>query len=551
MKDFSKDIEAYALKNAIEHGSAEPSKVLPKLFQSGLKKSDIGKVMPLINEIVKKVNKMSPEERAKRYPEISSLVKLREERTELKDLPELKKKMVFRLAPYPSGDLHLGNARTYLLNALYAEMYGGKMILVMDDTIGSEEKQATKRAYKLIESSLKWMDINYEKKIVYKSDRLPIYYRYAKQLIRKGKAYVDFDSPEKIQRLRKGGKKSSERDKPPRAHLKYWEEMFDMKPGGAVLRIKTSMTHPNPAFRDRILFKISDRKHPRVGKEYRVWPSLEMSWAIDDHLLGITHIIRGNDLVMETKMEKYIWDIFGWKYPTIVHSGLVRLEGVGAKMSKSKAQKEVKSGEFAGWDDPRTWSIHSLKRRGFRKETIREFVKSMGMTSHDSIVPVDSLYAINRKLIDKDSDRYSFILNPSEIEIENKPEIKSIEIPIHPHKKEKRALKVDKIFISTEDLKNLRGEETRLINLYNIELDKKKPKAKFTSLENKDVPKINWVSSYVPAKILMPSGKWIEGIADSGIKRLKKGKTIQFERFGFARFDKLNKGVYEFWFAHK
>ena len=120
MKDFSNEIWAYALKNAIEYDSAEAGKILPKLFQHKLDKKDIRLVMPKISEIVKKVNSLSKDEREKEFEKYKKYAKEREEHE--KGLPELEnvgKNMVFRLAPYPSGALHIGNAKTYLLNALY------------------------------------------------------------------------------------------------------------------------------------------------------------------------------------------------------------------------------------------------------------------------------------------------------------------------------------------------------------------------------------------------------------------------------------------------
>jgi len=331
--------------------------------------------------------------------------------------------------------------------------------------------------------------------------------------------------------------------------LKRWKDMFNEKEGDAVLRIKTSMQHPNPAFRDRVLFKISDRKHPRVKNKFRVWPTLEMSWAVDDHLLGITHILRGNDLMIETEMEKYMWDIFKWKHPETIHVGLVRIEGIeGAKLSKSKAQKEVKSGEFSGWDDPRTWSIQSLKRRGFEANSIMEFVEEIGLNKQDITVPIDALYAINRKMIDPIADRYSFVSNPIKLSIVNAPRVKEVEVLVHPDKKDKRKIKVKGLFISKEDFDTSIGHEIRLLHLYNIKIDKK---VSFTSAENKDIQKINWVSDGVKTKVLMPNGEWKEGLAESAIKKLKQGQLIQFERFGFCRFDGKKKNVYEFWFAHK
>ena len=306
MKDLSKEVLAYSLQNALEFGKADASKILPKLFQHGLKKEEIGKIMPVVQEAIKQVNSMSEDEKVGGFEKLKELVKKREyAEKELSELPGIEgiKKFIFRVAPFPSGALHLGNAKTFLLNALYSEKYGGEIILVMDDTIGSAEKPLVEESYKLIEDAFKWLEIKY-KKIVYKSDRLKIYYKYAEELIEKNKAYVCHCSIDKLRANRKKAVECGCRQFPPGIQLARWKEMFKAEEGSSTLRIKTEMTHKNPAFRDRVLFKISDRKHPRVGNKYRVWPSLEMSWAVDDHELGITHIIRGNDLLMETEMKK-------------------------------------------------------------------------------------------------------------------------------------------------------------------------------------------------------------------------------------------------------
>ena len=136
------------MKNAIEFGKADAGKILPKLFQHGLDKKDIKNVMPEVQKIISEVNKMKDSEREEEFIDYKKYVKEHEEKE--KELPELEnagKGMVFRLAPYPSGALHIGNAKTYLLNALYAEKYKAKLLLVMDDTIGSEEKHIAPEAY--------------------------------------------------------------------------------------------------------------------------------------------------------------------------------------------------------------------------------------------------------------------------------------------------------------------------------------------------------------------------------------------------------------------
>ncbi len=551
--DLSREILAYALQNAIEHGESDAGRVLPKLFQHGLDKKDISKIMPLIQEIVKKVNSMTNDEREKLFAEVESVVKKHEHRDEheLPELPpsEIGKKVVLRMAPFPSGAVHIGNAKTFLLNALYAEKYDGDLLLVMDDTIGSVEKPLAKDSYDLIVDAWKMLDVKY-KKIYYKSDRLEIYYEYAEKLIDLNKAYVCHCTTDILRQNRADAKECSCRQFPIGLQKERWKEMFKplAEEGKFVLRIKTDMTHPNPAFRDRVLFRITDRPHPRVGKKYRVWPTLEMTWAIDDHLFGITHVIRGNDLMIESDMEKYIWDLFRWKHPILIHTGMVRLEGVGAKLSKSKAQKEVLSGQFSGWDDPRTWSVQSLIRRGIRNKAIREFVKRIGLNKQDIIVPVEALYALNRQILDSEALRYSFVQDAVSLNIVNMPELAEISVPIHPDKSEQRIVKVSKnIFVSRKDFDAFNGNEVRLIHLFNVKIGEN---SEITSIDNKKISKINWVSDGVKARVLLIDGNFVDGIVESAALKLKKGDVVQFERFGFVRFDGVHNGVPEFWLAH-
>ena len=129
---------------------------------------------------------------------------------------------------------------------------------------------------------------------------LDIYYNYASQLIKKDKAYVCFCSSSKLQENRKKAKECKCRKASVAENLENWQKMLDgrFKEHEAILRIKTSMQHKNPAFRDRVLFRISFRKHPKTGTKFKLWPMLEFSWAIDDHLLGITHILRGKDRLL-------------------------------------------------------------------------------------------------------------------------------------------------------------------------------------------------------------------------------------------------------------
>jgi len=413
-KDWGNVIYAYALKNAVEHsGKAQIGAVISGLFHEGLKKEELGEIIPDVKKTIEKVNSMSASEQEKEFEKFKKEVSERQTRKE-GELPELENavegKVVMRIAPFPSGPLHIGNTRQLVLNDEYAKKYKGKLLLFMDDTIGSEEKRIVPESYKLIEKGVKWMKVKYVKPMIYKSKRLKVYYKYAKELILRDKAYVCSCPAEKLRENRAGGIECACRKNSVKENLELWKRMFKAKEGSFTLRLKTDMKHPNPAFRDRVLFRISDREHPIVKNKVRVWPTLEMTWAVDDYEFGITHIIRGKELMIETDMEKYIFDIFGWKHPVFIHTGLLQFEGI--KLSKSKGQKEVREGRYIGWDDPRTWSLQSLEKRGIQPEAIRKFIIGLGVNQNEITVPIDILYAENRKILAKIAKGYNFQESP-------------------------------------------------------------------------------------------------------------------------------------------
>jgi len=562
---FDEKITAYALENAISHdGKAQANAVLGKLFLEGLKKNNVKEIMPRIIKIVSEINKLKKAQQEEKFNLISNLVKKREH-AEREGLPELenaqKGKVVLRIAPFPSGPLHIGNARQAILNDEYSKRYNGKLILVFDDTIGSEEKPIVKDAYRLIPEGLRWLGVKIDD-TVYKSDRLQIYYEHALQLIKKNKAYVCKCSATVLRMNREAGRECECRKNLIQENVKKWQEMLEKgKEGEETLRIKTDMKYPDPAFRDRVLFRISERKHVRTGKEFRVWPLLDFSMAIDDHLLGITHIIRGKELMMEGEVEKLIWDAFGWKHPVIIYTGLLELQGV--KLSKSKSAKEVESGEYSGWDDPRAWSLQSLAKRGIRPEAVRAFMIQFSLNQNEVTVPVEMLYSENHKFIES-ADRYFFIEEPKLLKIKNAPEINT-EIPLHPEdiKRGSRKFKTKSEFlISKHDfhiMNDFRGNY-RLMHLLNFESHNLNFISKDVD-EKLNAKMMHWLPNddkqIIRAKILLPSGEWIEGLVEKAIEKVKAGTVIQFERFAFCSFqgiakDKKSKEeIAEFWFTHK
>jgi glutamyl-tRNA synthetase len=544
----------YALLNAKQYGKASEDAVIKRVIaEIPEAKKEMKLLLEEVKKVVSKVNSLSGEEIERKISELNISEIKKEERKEL--LPELPEaeygKVIMRLAPFPSGPLHIGNARMVVLNDYYVKRYNGKLILFFDDTIGSEEKPIDKDAYALIKDGLDWLGVKYHE-VLYKSDRLEIYYKYAEELIKIGKAYVCTCSKEEIQKNRRLGIECSCRSRSAEENLNLFKEMLDGKipEGKAVVRLKTDMKHPNPAFRDRVLLRICEREHPRVGKKYRVWPMLEFSWAIDDYLIGTTHILRGKELVIEDMMEEYIWNIFGWRKAKFIHYGLLRLKEEGAKLSKSKTRKMIERGEIKGWDDPRTWSLQSLRKRGFQPEAIRNFVLKLGLSEADVTLPTEILYAENRKIIDKIAKRYFAVLNPIKIKLDYK--IQKISIRYHPDFPELGLREIpvepEEIYVEKEDFEKMRGKNVALIGMFTIKLDEI---SSFVSNEvPQEIPKIHWVSTpNVRIKIIMPNGNEKEALAEVSVKELKEGDLVQFYRVGFCRLD--DKKTLTFYFTHK
>src|SRR3989344_1415430 len=548
---FDNEIKAYALRNALEYGKADPGKILTKLFQHGLDKKDIKAIMPKVQELTKEINSLSKEEKEKLFLSLKKYVIEHEEKE--KTLPDLDlkglKNVVTRLAPEPSKYNHLGHALTFLLNYIYAKKYKGKCFLRFEDT--NPEKVSQEYVDAMTSDVLDYLEIKPEG-IRYVSDDMSLLYDYAEKLIKMNKAYMCFCDRDKMQDLRHKGLECECRKRKDSENLKEWQSFLKGKytKGEAVLRIKGDMKSENHVMRDSVIFRASEAKHYKYKDKYKVWPMYDFYNPIEDSLMGITLILRSNEFDLRVQLQDYIKDLLGLQKQRIVQYG--RFNVIDFTTKGREIRELVEKGELIGWDDPRLITLRALKRRGITKEAIYELLNQLGLSKHQVNLDFDMIASINRKIIDKTSDRYSFISNPVELDIKDSPKIKETEVLIHPDKNEKRKVKVNKIFISGEDADKNKGKEIRLLHLFNIKLDKT-GKAVFTSLENKNIDKINWVSNSVKAKILMPDGSWIEGLADSAIKDLKIGSLIQFERFGFCRLDNISKKgkeqVYEFWFA--
>ncbi len=550
----------HSLKNAVSYGGkASEGAVLGRvLAENPNLRSKVDEVRKEVSKICSTVNRMSlTEQEAKLLsiaPELLTENKA-EVRVALPDIPDAEKgNVVMRFEPSPSGALHLGHAITFLLNAEYCKKYNGKLLLRIADTNPIEIYEP---AYKLIEEEARWLT-NYPFSTKNQSDSLKNYYKYAEQLIMNGKAYVCLCSQQSFKKLIERRKACPHRSLSVTQQLKAWQKMHEKKgykEGKAVLRIKTDLKAKNPALREWPAFRIVDAKHPKHGSKYRVWPLMNFSVAIDDHLQGMTHVIRGKDHVVNTERQIFIYEYMKWKKPHYIHIGRVNFSNM--KLSATQTREAIKRRKYSGWDDIRLPFIAALRKRGIQAEAFARYAIEIGPSKVDKTLKIEEfmqkIYDKNRKIIDSKAERYFFIQQPTKIKIEGAPKLDA-KLPLHPEKnKGYRTLKTsDTFYLDKGDMKQIKGGKVyRLMHLFNFV--KEKGKLKFHSKELRPELKaklIHWLPAdarqTARVTVKMPDGKSLKGIAESVAVRVKTGEVIQFERFGFVCRQKDG-----FWFGHR
>ena len=321
----------------------------------------------------------------------------------------------------------------------------------------------------------------------------------------------------------------------------------EYKEGQAVYRVKTNIMHNNPAVRDWPGFRIVEKsKHP-LDKKSRVWPLLNFASAIDDYEFGITHILRGIDLRISDDRQKYVYEYFNWTYPETMYSGKLLFSGI---KSTSEARKLIQEGKLSGWDDPRLGTIKALRKRGFQKETIINFIKDVGITTADTNVSFDKLSSYNKDIIDKKANRYFLVLNPKKIEIKNAPKM-TAKIPLHPGNKRKgsRLLKTNNEFYVQDRL--IPEYNYRLMHLFNFKDKKFISEDVNQELNARMVHWLPVMKGLVNVEVVMDDNKVAKGLAEPGIKEVKVNDVIQAERNFYLRLDKKLKTKMVFYFSHK
>jgi glutamyl-tRNA synthetase len=458
--------------------------------------------------------------------------------------------------------LHLGSARAIVLSHEYAVMYKGKFILRFEDT-DPKLKRPVLEFYDSIREDLAWLGCKPDEEHI-QSDRIPTYYECAEKLLNDGNAYVCTCMPEEFRKRILAHEPCKCRDCPKEEHLGRWRRMLDggYKEGEAVVRVKTDLKHPNPAVRDWPALRVLDTKkypHPRVGSKYIVWPLYNLAAGVDDHLMGITHIIRGKEHLTNQVRQEYMYRHLGWKYPETIHYG--RLKITGASLSKSKIVQGMREGLYKDWDDPRLATFAALRRRGISPEAIRRLMIDIGPKTSDVVLSWENLYAHNRKILDPIADRYFFVQNPIELTVKHIPRKFVVELQLHPDKPERGFREYTIVprgkddgvafWVSRKDVDSSKiGKILRLMELFNVKIVSASLYAAEAFFESESYEQardikaqlIHWipVGEDMPCQVVMPDATEAEGIAESVCKRLKRDDVIQFERFGFVRIDQVD-----------
>jgi len=489
--------------------------------------------------------------------------KVKEKRTGLPDLKNAENgEVVLRFAPNPNGPLSFGHSRGVVINSEYAKRYNGKWILRFDDT-DTVRKPPLPEAYQLIQDEVEWLTGKPADKVVIASNRIETYYEYASKLIKKGGAYVCTLSADSFREFRQNKTNSPDRSRSPEENLKLWEKMLngDFSPGEAVVRIKTDMTLPNPALRDWPALRIQDTEsnpHPRneIKSKYKVWPLLDFQSAIEDHLQGVTHIIRGKDLMDSTRKQTLLYNHFEWTYPETVYWGRVKIHEFGG-FSTSGMRNDIEEGKYMGWDDSRLPTLASMRRRGFSAEGLRNFWIELALTQKDISASMATIYSHNVKIIDESTPRLFFVREPIEIKLKNgNEEIPDVfETQVHPEDINQglRKWKIQKenttIYIEKKDLElaNKNNYKIRLKDFADIEINGNK--ATINSINpSEKLPIIHWLDSNNCTKATLETtmdGKLelIHGMLEKS-SHIKVQSIVQLERIGYAKLENENELIF-------
>ena len=342
-----------------------------------------------------------------------------------KDLEEGHCKTVHtRFPPEPNGYLHIGHAKSILLNYGLAQEYGGKFNMRFDDTNPTKEKN---EFVEEIKEDIKWLGADWEDRLFFASDYFDQMYECAVKLIRKGKAYVSDLTADEIREYRgtltEPGKEDPSVGRSVEENLALFEDMKNGKfeDGTKVLRARIDMSSPNINMRDPVIYRVAHMTHHRTGDKWCIYPMYDFAHPIEDAIEGITHSIC--TLEFEDHRPLYDWVVRELEFenpPKQIEFAKLYLKNVVT--GKRYIKKLVEEGIVDGWDDPRLVSIAALRRRGFTPESIKQFVELCGISKANSVTDYAMLEYCIREDLKLKRARMMAVLDPIKVIIDNYPE---------------------------------------------------------------------------------------------------------------------------------
>lgn len=392
-----------------------------------------------------------------------------------------------RFPPEPNGYLHIGHAKSILLNYGLAKKYNGKFNMRFDDTNPTKEKEEFVES---IKDDIKWLGADWEDRLFFASDYFDQMYEYAVKLIKKGKAYVCDLSSDEIKEYRgtltEPGKNSPYRDRSIDENLELFENMKNgmYKDGEKVLRAKIDMASDNINMRDPVIYRVAHMTHHRTGDKWCIYPMYDFAHPIEDAIEEVTHSIC--TLEFEDHRPLYDWVVRECEFempPKQIEFAKLYLTNVIT--GKRYIKKLVEDGIVDGWDDPRLVSIAALRRRGFTPESIRMFVDLVGVAKSQSSVDYAMLEYCIREDLKLKCPRVMAVLDPVKLIIDNYPEgqVEYFDVINNPENEEMGTRKVPfsrELYIDREDFmeeppkKYFRlfpGNEVRLMNAYFVKCE--------------------------------------------------------------------------------
>ena len=329
-----------------------------------------------------------------------------------------------RFPPEPNGYLHIGHAKSILLNSGLAKQYGGKFNLRFDDTNPTKEKSEFVES---IKEDVRWLGADFEDRLFFASDYFEQMYEGAVKLIKKGKAYVSDLTAEQMREYRgtltEPGKDDPNRDRSVEENLKLFEEMKEGRyaDGEKTLRAKIDMSSPNINMRDPIIYRVAHLSHQNTGDKWCIYPMYDYAHPIEDAIEGITHSIC--TLEFEDHRPLYNWVVEELEYPHPPKQiEFAKMYLTNVVTGKRYIKKLVEDGIVDGWDDPRLVSIAALRRRGFTPESIRKFVELCGVSKANSSAEYAMLEYCIREDLKMKCCRIMAAIDPVKLVIDNYPE---------------------------------------------------------------------------------------------------------------------------------